>query len=377
MAIWTVCVSLSVAQPAALADIVERHAAPLLDEHDVPGLAVAVTVGGEAYFFNYGVASLEGGEPVTENTIFEIGSVSKIFTSMLGTYAEATGALSLTDHPGRYVPELSGRPLDEATLLNLATYTAGGLPLQFPATVGTNADAPNFYADFETTAEPGQQRRYSNPSIGLFGFATARALDDTFSNLVQQALFGPLGLDDSFIAVPAEAMDRYAWGHDRDNNAIRVNPGVLDAEAYGVKSTSADMIRLVEAHIRPDTLDGVLRQTVEATQIGYFRVGTMVQGIGWEQYPFPLPLDDLLAGNSQTMAMEPNAASELVPPQMASGPTLFNKTGSTGGFGAYVAFVPAEEIGVVILANKNYPIPARVTAAHGILTEIAETRAAW
>jgi beta-lactamase class C len=52
-------------------------------------------------------------------------------------------------------------------------------------------------------------------------------------------------------------------------------------------------------------------------------------------------------------------------------PTLFNKTGSTLGFGRYVAFVPAYRIGIVMLANRNYPVAARVEAAHDILEYLA------
>jgi beta-lactamase class C len=50
---------------------------------------------------------------------------------------------------------------------------------------------------------------------------------------------------------------------------------------------------------------------------------------------------------------------------------LFNKTGSTNGFAAYAAFVPAKKIGIVMLANRNIPIPARITAAHAVLEQLA------
>ncbi|MGF7473752.1 serine hydrolase, partial [Salmonella enterica subsp. enterica serovar Minnesota] len=62
--------------------------------------------------------------------------------------------------------------------------------------------------------------------------------------------------------------------------------------------------------------------------------------------------------------------SRLAQPRPAQENLLINKTGSTNGFGAYVAFVPAKGIGLVMLANKNYPVPARVKAAHRILTAL-------
>jgi len=95
-----------------------------------------------------------------------------------------------------------------------------------------------------------------------------------------------------------------------------------------------------------------------------------VQGLGWEQYAYPVTLEHLLAGNSEAMIFESNPAKKLPAPTMAPSATLFDKTGSTRGFGAYVAFVPGKKIGIVMLANKNYPIAARVKAAHAILDQL-------
>jgi beta-lactamase class C len=357
--------------PAEIGAAVDRAVRPLLEEHGAPGVAVAVTVDGRRYFFSYGVAAKDTNTPVTEDTLFEIGSVSKTVTATLATYAQALGKLSLDDHPGTYMPQLRGSALDQASLLHLGTYTAGGLPLQFPDGVSNNAEMATYFRQWMPSAQPGTQRRYSNPSIGLLGHIAALAMDGDYADLVETELFPKLGLSRSYIRVPDAEMARYAWGTNKNGKAVRVTPAVLDAEAYGVKASAADLIRFVESNIQPDSLGPALRQAVEGTHVGYFKVGEMVQGLGWEQYPYPVALEQLLAGNSTTMSMKPNAATPLTPPRVPAEPTLFNKTGSTGGFGAYVAFVPAEKIGIVILANRNVPIPARTTAAHAVLKQLS------
>ncbi|HEX2728018.1 MAG TPA: class C beta-lactamase [Beijerinckiaceae bacterium] len=358
--------------PDRIAAAVDRAFRPLLKEHDVPGIAVAVTVDGRQHFFSYGVAAKDRNAPVGKDTLFEIGSISKTFTATLVSYAQALGRISLDDHPGKYIPQLRGSAIDAASLLNLGTYTAGGLPLQFPDAVTSPAGMVPYLRQWKPSAAPGTQRRYSNPSIGLAGRITALAMHGDFADLVETEIFRRLGLGHSYIRVPAAETANYAWGYNKAGKPVRVTPGVLDAEAYGVKSTAADMIRFVEANIRPETLEMPIRRAVEGTHVGYFRIGEMVQGLGWEQYPYPVTLERLLAGNSTGMVMESNAAAQLTPPRAPSEPTLFNKTGSTNGFGAYAAFVPATRIGIVMLANKNLPVPARITAAHAVLQQLSE-----
>jgi beta-lactamase class C len=167
-------------------------------------------------------------------------------------------------------------------------------------------------------------------------------------------------------------MALYAQGYSKDDKPVRVEPGALDSEAYGVKTSAADLLRYVEANMNPASLEKPLQQAIASTHTGYYRVGEMTQGVGWELYNYPVTLDTLMAGNSSQMAFEAHEVRWLTPPQPQRDTVLINKTGSTGGFGAYVAFIPAKDIGIVILANKNYPNPERVKIAHKILSALAD-----
>lgn len=349
--------------------IVDAAILPLISQHDIPGMAVGLILDGQPYVVAYGVASKENNVPVADTTLFEIGSVSKVFTATLAAYAQATGKLSLDDHPGMYLPHLKGTLIDQATLLHLGTYTAGGLPLQFPDGMKEEAAVMKYFRDWTPRAPPGTRRQYSNASVGLLGAVASSALDDDFETLMQTTVFPAFGMVNSFMHVPDRKMPDYAWGYRKDR-PVRMNKGPLAEQAYGVKTTVSDLLRFVQANIDLDSLESPMSRAVKATQVGYFRAGALIQGLGWEKYPYPVSLEWLLGGNAKEMLFDPQPARRLMD-QGAGEQYLFNKTGSTGGFASYVAFVPAKKIGIVMLANRSYPTPDRVRAAWGILEQLA------
>ncbi len=376
-ALATVAVSLLGTCAGAAADDIESRLRrttdeailPVMKTHNVPGMAVAVTVRGRLYIFNYGVASVESGKKVDDATLFEIGSISKTFTATLASYAQETGALSFSDSPSKYVPELAGSTFDKINLLDLATYTAGGLPLQFPDGV-MQKNVIDYYRNWQPDHAPGTHRRYSNPSIGLFGHAAAASMGAPFGDLMQGKLFPMLGLSNTYIDVPKKRMTDYAYGYSKAGKPIRVSPGAMDSEAYGVKTSASDLIRFVEKNMDGRGLDEPLQRAITATHTGYYRVAGMTQGLGWEMYDYPVDLDGLLSGNSPEVSYKANVVERIEPPAVPRKDVWINKTGSTAGFGAYAAFVPERQIGIVILANRNYPIPDRLRAAYRIMTTL-------
>lgn len=351
-------------------DLVSNAIRPVMSEYEIPGMAIAITVNGERYFYNYGVASKETGQPVTNGTIFEIGSISKTFTATLASYAEVNGKLTLADYASQHLPALSGSSFDNISLLHLGTHTPGGLPLQIPDDVRSVEQLMAYYRNWTPTHPTGAYRKYSNPSIGMLGMIAAKSMNESFETAVHENLFSPLQLTNSYYRVPENRMKDYAQGYNKQDDPVRLKEEVLMAEAYGVKSGTADLIRFIEANMGMLALDEKLQRAIVNTHTGYYKAGEITQDLIWEQYPYPVTLEQLQSGNASKMVLEDVVATEIIPPLPPSKDVWINKTGSTNGFGAYVAFIPAKEIGIVILANKPYSNEAKAAAAFQIMTQI-------
>lgn len=343
---------------------------PVMAKYNIHGMAVGITIAGKPALFSYGVASMETKHPVTNDTLFEVGSITKTFTATLAAYAQVCGHLSLSDKASKYLPSLRNTRFGEVSLLNLGTHTAGGFPLQVPDSIRNNDELMHYFEQWQPTYPPGTHRTYTNPGIGTLGLIAATSMGRDFTALMEERLFPALGMKSSYINVPSARMADYAQGYTKDDAPIRMAAGVLSSETYGVKTTAADMIRFVEANMNLLSLDQKVQQAIRETHTGYFNAGVMIQDLIWEQYPYPVGLKTLLEGNSPDMIFNATTVTEIKPPQEPQEQVWINKTGSTNGFGAYVAFIPKKRLGIVILANKNLPIDERVTAAYKILTSL-------
>ncbi|SFJ11306.1 beta-lactamase class C [Pseudomonas argentinensis] len=369
--------SLAVTLPAAAMteqqfnDAAAQVFAPLMAEYDVPGLAVGVTWQGKHYVYTQGLANRDANIAVSRQTLFELGSLSKTFNVTLAALAQERGLLSLDDQVGERLPVLKATPVGDLSLMDLATHQSNGLPLQVPDDIQSDSALMTWLRQWQPTADAGHERAYSNISIGLLGRISASAFSQPYAQALHDQVLAPLALGSTYIQVPAAQMPRYAYGYARQTNkAIRVSPGMLDAEAYGLKSNIDDMLRFVDINLGSTAVPEPLAAAIAATHQGVTRTAPFTQAMIWERYPWPLAPERLLAGNAPSMAMQAQPASRLDARETSEHGVLFSKTGSTNGFGGYAAFVPDERIGVVMLANRNVPLEARVDASHKLLQQV-------
>ena len=359
---------LALALAASVSHAVDTTVKPLMAKNGLPGMAVGVVADGKPFFFYYGLANKQTAQPVSARTLFEVGSISKTFNATLASYAQRRGFISLSDKVEKYLPSLRGTPFGEVTLLNLGTHTAGILPLQVPDGIDNDGQLFDYLEDWRSANAPGTVRVYNNISIGTLGLIVSRSMHEDYATLMDRRLFPELGLSNTYVEVPSDEMTDYADGYRENGAPVRMTPGELWKEAYGVRTTAGDLVRFMQANMGEIALNDGFERAIAATHTGYFQAGVMTQDLVWEQYPWPAALSTLLAGTDMAEGVVPaHTIDPPLPPQLN---VWINKTGSTNGFGAYIAFVPSKQMGIVLLANKNYPLNERVKAAFEILSQL-------
>lgn len=344
---------------------------PLMKQQQIPGMSVAISVDGKHYIYHYGVQSKQTNVPITNNTLYEIGSLSKTFTATLASYAQGKGRLDFAQTVSHYLPELKNTVFDKVTVMNLATHTSG-LSIFVPDAVTNSAELMHYYQQWKPENEIGQYRSYSNLGVGLLGIVAAKQLNMPFSQAMEKMMLPALGLKHTYINVPDAQQKYYAQGYNKKDQPVRVTPQILDAEAYGLKSTAKDLIRFLDINMQVTKVAQPWQDAVEDTHTGVYLTDSFVQDMMWESYPWPVSLAQLQQGNRDDMALKPQKVEIIQPVLPPETRAYYNKTGSTNGFAAYAVFIPENQVGIVILSNKWYPIPERISATYQLLEKISQ-----
>lgn len=275
-----------------LAGKVKRHQEERLQPDE--GVAMVSIEGDEITFAAAGMLGENRGA-VDENTLFEIGSITKVFTGILLADQVLRGAASLDDPIGKHLPNSvlpKDAPLASVTLLDLATHTAG-LP-RLPGNLDSPARNPGDpYAHYgveqlqeylrnfeESDFEKKGEKSYSNLGAGLLGHVLEHISGKPYEELLAETIFNPLGMDASFVQrkpgdIPSELSDRYATGHSRGKPTGHWHIDAL-CGAGAIVSTTSDLAKFAKAHW-DDSTPVELRAAMELA----LKPSRNDMGLGW------------------------------------------------------------------------------------------------
>jgi len=284
------------------------------------GVVIGVFERGEQRVLTYGVAK--------EDSLFEIGSITKTFTGLILSEMVVEKKLSL-DTPVRELlpPGTVAKPDGpEITLLSLATHHSGmaRMPDNFHP-----ADPANPYADYTEkdlfqyvaktglALKPDAKFQYSNVGMGLLGDALAHKAGETYSELLKQDVLEPLHMEHTFIVLPAAKQGNFLAGHNGMDKPVHAWDLDAMAPAGGIRSDVRDMLKYMAAQLHPPP--GTVAQAVEL------------------QHELRADMDGAKI-----------AINWMFDPRDAN----YDHGGATGGFTSYAFFNAKNDVAGVILVNR-------------------------
>ena len=307
-----------------------------------PGLGIVIGLidqTGKRWILTAGTAGENEKRPLDADTLFEIGSMTKVFTSALLAEMVQRGEVALTDPVSRYLPatvRVPARNGRQITLADLSTHTSGlpRLPVNMDPRDPDNPYADytaqrmyDFLAGYELTRDIGAQYEYSNLGAGLLGHALAGRAGTTYERLLTTRVLAPLGMRATCITVTPALKARFAIGHTSIGYPAEYwDLGAL-AGAGGLRSSVNDVLAFLAANMAPrgDRL-GKAFGTMQAPRhdAGPRQAGgpEMSVGLGWH--------------------IRKTADGEIV-----------WHNGGTYGFHAFMGFDRKRHVAVVVLHNSG------------------------
>jgi len=308
----------------------------LVDRIDVQRQGVGIVVGvidpSGRRVVSYGNLARNEKRPVDGDTVFEIGSTTKVFTSLLLTDAVRRSEVALTDPVSKFlpagvkVPERGGRKI---TLQDLATHTSG-LP-RLPSNM-TPRDLANPYADYtvqhlhdflssyKLPRDIGAQFEYSNLGAGLLGHVLSRRAGMSYEALVRTRITEPLGMSSTAITLSESLKRRLATGHDASGGPVSSWDLPTLAGAGALRSTVNDLLKFLAAQLGPSKTPLAPAMAAQLAVRQPTGIPGLEIALGWH----------ILVGQGQEIVWH---------------------NGGTGGYRSFIGFDAKRKAGVVVLSN--------------------------
>ena len=304
-----------------------------VDHHRSPGIAVGVIDPKGKYFYGYGTLGDSTSRVPDEYTVYEIGSISKVFTALLLADMSLKEEVKLYDPISRYLPD-SVHPLirngREITLMDLTTQTSGlpRMPDNFmpknwsnPYADYTRSQLFHFLAHYKLTRDIGSKYEYSNLGVGLLGNLLSMAVRTDYETLLKERICKPLGLKNTGITLTDQMKAHLAPGHDGHGTIVGNWDLPAFAGAAAIRSDVHDMLLFLQANL--GQISSKLDQAMKLTQRSRDSTGVTDLSIAmgwhiWKKY----------------------------------GHEIIWHNGGTGGYRSFAGFDKASGTAIVVLSNS-------------------------
>jgi len=311
------------------ADSVDDLVQSEMQQHPIPGLALEIIQNGKATkLAGYGVANLEWHTPVTPETVFEIGSVTKQFTAAGILLLAQEGKLSVTNKLSQYLKDTPAS-WTNITLRHLLTHTSGlrnytGLDgFEFTRHL-TQAQFIRRMSEEPLDFQPGQRWSYCNTGFNLLGFVIENVSGERYWTYMQHRVFGPLGMSNTTNRDPRNIIPLRASGYETDRSGHYVNRDYDLTDIFSAGATVSTVGDLAKWNAALDEQKLLTADTEQEmwTPVRLNSGATHAYGFGW--------------------FLDPLQGHENI-----------GHSGSTSGFSASIQRFPKDGLAVIVLTNSN------------------------
>ena len=316
---------------------------PAIDGDWCRGVVVGIVNANGSQMVGYGTAIDSAPAAPDGNTVFEIGSVSKVFTGTLLADAIERAEVTLDDPAQKFLPDSVKMPQrngKQITLHNLATQHSGlprlpgNMHWRDPSDPYVDYTVPQMYeflSSHKLRRDPGAEYEYSNLGVGLLGHVLALRAGKSYEELLHDRITGPLGMTSTRIALDDVTRSRLAQGHNADGDPVPNWSIVTLAGAGGIRSTVNDMLIFLSANL------GLVKSPLAPAFERAVR-----------------PLDKADWANDIGLCWHIDKTRKMP-----------WHNGQTGGYHSFVTFDPVHRFGIVVLSNCSAPIADRIGIALG------------